>query len=392
MSNEVKKAYLSSFQSRYQKASKSEKSRLLTDFCTLMEYCSRKHASRVLSGALPGRAKRPGAQPKYTVDLIKPLKALWIGMERMCSKRMVAAMPDWLPHYKKRHPELTPEQEAKLLKISAATIDRLLRPVRAKKGLSSTQAPAGTWYRSVIPIQPKDWNVTKPGHMQGDTVAHCGDSLHGAFANTLTLTDIHSEWTENRATWTKGSSGIIEAIRELEKSLPFTIYSMKFDSGSEFMNYGVINYLSQTTVRAKPIQIVRSRPYKKDDNCYVEQKNLTHVRNLIGYDRIDVPECVEILNEIYRDYWNPLQNFFFPAIKLQRKTRIGSKLKKEYDDPRSPYQRLLGCADISDEAKRRLRERHESLDPFELQEGLQKKLKLLFETLRKQRSLLRNAA
>ena len=212
--------------------------------------------------------------------------------------------------------------------------------------------------------------------------------------NTLTLTDIHTSWTENRATWTKGSSEIIKALKEVEKSLPFTVFSIKFDSGSEFMNYGVISHLRSEgpNIRPKKIEILRSRPYKKDDNCYVEEKNLTHVRQLIGYDRLDAEECTDILNRIYRDYWNPLQNFFMPAMKLIRKERIGSRLKKTYDEPKTPYERVLESQVLSDENKAELRHHYESLDPFTLQERLERELKLLFETLRTKRSLLKLTA
>jgi hypothetical protein len=215
---------------------------------------------------------------------------------------------------------------------------------------------------------------------------------HGAFANTLTLTDVYSSWTENRATWGKGSTAVIEALEDIETALPFAIHTLKFDSGSEFMNYAMITSTRQTVTRPHPIRVVRSRPYKKDDNCYVEQENLTHMRELIGYDRIDVAECASALNEIYRDYWNPLANFFLPALKLLRKTRIGSHLKKEYDAPRTPYERVLECPDLSEQAKAILRARYERLDPFTLREALDRKLKLLFETLRRKSGSVRRAA
>jgi len=307
---------------------------------------------------------------------------------------MKKAIPGWLPHYQKRYPELTARQVELLLEMSSSTIDRLLKPVRTKRGISATRAPSGQWYKSVIPIQAKDWNVTTAGHLQGDTVAHCGDRLEGAFVNTLTVTDIHTSWTENRATWCKGASAIVEALKDIEKSLPFQVNSIKFDSGSEFMNYAVISHLRSegTGIRANKIEVLRSRPYKKDDNCYVEEKNLTHVRQLIGYDRIDAMECVEIMNRLYREYWNRLQNFFMPAMKLVRKVRIGSRLKKTYDEPKTPYERVLETLTNDDQKRVALQVQYEALDPFVLQESLERELKLLFETLRKKRSSLKHAA
>jgi|SRR3989344_5614738 len=393
MSQEATRQYLSNARPRYQNSNRKEKWRILTEFCLISGY-NRKHAIRLMNGKAQIRTRRSGPKPKYRLDLIRPLKELWFKMGQPCSKRMTKAIPGWLPHYRNRHPELTEPQAKLLLEMSRSTIDRLLKEVRAKRGLSATRCPSGQWYKSVIPIQAKDWNITKPGHMQGDTVAHCGDRLEGAFVNTLTLTDIHTSWTENRATWTKGSSEIIKALKEVEKSLPFTVFSIKFDSGSEFMNYGVISHLRSEgpNIRPKKIEILRSRPYKKDDNCYVEEKNLTHVRQLIGYDRLDAEECTDILNRIYRDYWNPLQNFFMPAMKLIRKERIGSRLKKTYDEPKTPYERVLESQVLSDENKAELRHHYESLDPFTLQERLERELKLLFETLRTKRSLLKLTA
>lgn len=393
MSQEATRQYLANARPRYQKANRKEKWRILTEFCLISGY-NRKHAIRLMNGKSQVRSNKSGPKRKYGMDLIRPLKELWLKMGQPCSKRLKRAIPRWLPHYQKRRPELTELQAQLLLEISRSSIDRLLKAVRAKRGISATRAPTGQWYKSVIPIQAKDWNITQTGHMQGDTVAHCGDRLEGAFVNSLTLTDIHTSWTENRATWTKGSSVIIEALKEIEKNLPFAIHSIKFDSGSEFMNYGVISHLRSygPNIRPKKIEVLRSRPYKKDDNCYVEEKNLTHVRQLIGYDRLDVPECAEILNRIYRDYWNPLQNFFLPAMKLMRKERIGSKLKKTYDEPRTPYERVLETLTDDDRKKAELKDRYELLDPLALQEELERELKLLFETLRKKRITLRLSA
>ena len=393
MSQEAARQYLANARPRYQQASKKEKWRILTEFCLITSY-SRTHAIRLMNRKAELRSHRSGPKPKYGPDLVKPLKELWLKMGQPCSKRLKPGISEWLPHYRKRNPKLTDDQVGLLLEISSSTIDRLLAPVRIKRGVSATRAPTGQWYKSVIPIQAKDWNVTKPGHLQGDTVAHCGDALEGAFANTLTLTDIHTSWTENAATWGKAAIVMIDALKAAEKALPFPVDSMKFDSGSEFMNYGVIAHLRSEGpgIRPKKIEVLRSRPYKKDDNCYVEEKNLTHVRQLIGYDRIDQKACVEIMNRLYREYWNPLQNFFLPAMKLVRKVRIGSRLKKTYDRPRTPYERVMESKEVSDEAKAALKARYEHLDPFDLQEGVERELKLLFQTLRNHRRSLGLAA
>lgn len=393
MSQEATRQYLAQARPRYQQAKRFEKWRILTEFCLISGYC-RKHAIRLMNGKAGLRNRGSGPKPKYGPDLIRPLKELWFRMGQPCSKRLKKAIPGWLPFYRKRRPQLSDVQAQLLLAMSPATIDRLLKAVRAKRGLSATRAPSGQWYKSVIPIQAHDWNVKAPGHFQGDTVAHCGNRLEGAFANTLTITDIHTSWTENRATWCKGAGAIVDALKSIEKDLPFAIISMKFDSGSEFMNYIVVSHLRSEGpgIRPKKIDLLRSRPYQKNDNCYVEEKNLTHVRHLIGYARIDEHACVEILNRIYRDYWNPLQNFFLPAMKLERKVRVGSKIKKTYDQPKTPFERVMETGALTEEKRAEWKSRLEALDPFALQEGLEKELKLLFETLKNSRRLLKLAA
>ena len=394
MSQEAARQYLTQARPRYQKASRREKWRILTEFCLVTGY-TRKHAIRLMNATGPAGGKRPGPARKYSLELIGPLKTLWMRMGQPCSKRLKSALPQWLPFYIARFPEkLSEEQAALLMRASPSTLDRLLKAVRAHRGICATRAPTGQWYKSVIPIQAKDWNVTAPGNLQGDTVAHCGNRLEGMFVNTLTLTDIHTSWTETRATWGKSAVAIIEALKDIEKSLPFGVNSMKFDSGTEFMNYGVISHLRSEGpgIRPKKIQVLRSRPYKKDDNCYVEQKNLTHVRQLIGYDRLDVQECTAILDTLYRDYWNPMMNYFLPAMKLVGKQRVGSKLKKTYDRPRTPYERVIESGALSEEEKAKLRERCSQLDPMALQEGLEKQMRLLFQTLRNRRRSLGFAA
>ena len=191
--------------------------------------------------------------------------------------------------------------------------------------------------------------------MQGDTVAHCDNSLSGYFVNFLTVTDLFSAWTENRALWCKPSGRVIEAMESIEGSLPFHLRGFKSDSGSEFMNYEVLAYFKENRPDV-PVHYTRSRPYKKDDNCYVEQKNFTHVRELFGYPRLDNIELVAMMNEIYEVYWGPLQNFFMPTQKLLRKTRIGARIKKEYEPAQAPYQRLMSSQAFSAQQKAALPE------------------------------------
>jgi hypothetical protein len=315
MSNEDTLIYLNRQRERYRElTSRKERSALVSEVCKFLNI-SRDHAIRCLNGKSQVRHTKPGPAYLYGPDLIVHLKRLYFLMRRPCSKRMHPAMALWMPSYERHVSDLKAEQRQKLLSMSPASIDRLLARTRQEHGLSTTHAPTTAWYKVHIPIRARDWNIKSPGHLQGDTVSHCGDSGAGFFASTLTLTDIDSEWTENRAFLTKSAARIKEALSEIEASLPFTLHSIKFDSGSEFMNFGVISFLRSTHCRSKPIELYRSRPYRKNDQCYVEQKNFTHVRDLFGYDRVESFEAVQLMNEIYRIYWNPLTNHFMPALK-----------------------------------------------------------------------------
>jgi hypothetical protein len=383
MSHELKREYLSCIRERYRNSSRGKKSVILDEFCSVCGY-ARKYAIAILNGRVEPGVNRPrGRQTKYTQDVVFHLVRLWRVLGEPGSTKLKAALPEWLGY----DPVLNPEQDrelcAKLLEISRPQMDRLLRPYRVgfQMGISGTRR-AARHVMAQIPLQPKDWNVTEPGQQaQADTVAHCGDRLAGQFANSLTLTDLDSAWTENRALWGKSSAEVISAMRQIEANLPFHLRGFKSDSGSEFMNYALFAYFRENRPDV-PVQVTRSRPYKKNDNCYVEQKNFTHVRELFGYARIDDPQLVVLMNEIYVQYWNPLQNYFMPTQKLLRKTRIGARIRKEYEPAKTPYQRLIDSPALKAEQKQVLQARKATLNPFHLQKDLQLKLKEFEEILR----------
>jgi hypothetical protein len=303
-----------------------------------------------------------------------------------------------MQRYRSRVSGVSDELANELLAMSPASIDRLLKPLRAARGACMTKAPKSSWYKTVVPVQPHDWNITAPGYAQADTVSHCGENGSGEFTSTLTVTDIDSHWTEMRATLSKQHRGIIRALRDIEKYLPFALNTLKFDSGSEFMNYEVVGFCQSygpSYGREKPIEVLRSRPYRKNDNCYVEQKNLTHVRQFVGYDRIEGRTATEILDDLYKNAWCPFLNFFMPTFKLIRKERVGSRIKKTYETPRTPYERLMASGALSQEQKANLQFQYERLDPFELKARIEEKLKLLFEAIRNEEKpgeLLKQAA
>jgi len=384
VSNEAITEYLNSIRVEYKKANRREKAAILrhAEFVTGL---SRKRIIRRLNSEKGLTPPKRGRKSYYTPDVLEHLKRLWFLMEQPCGKRLKVLIPRLLPKYRMRTPGLTEALEEQLLAMSPATIDRLLKIIRSQRGMSTTRIPTSQWYKTAIPVQPKDWNITAPGYAQADTVSHCGESGAGAFTSTLTVTDIDSHWTEMRATYTKHHTGIISAIQDIEKRLPFRLHTLKFDSGSEFMNYSVVNYcrgFGESYGRDKPIQVLRSRPYRKNDNCYVEQKNLTHVRQFVGYDRIESQEATRALNTLYRDYWCPFLNFFMPTFKLIQKERMGSKIRKRYETPKTPYERLMESSSLSIEQKQKLQAQYEGLDPFELKLQIEKNLKLLFQIIR----------
>jgi hypothetical protein len=298
----------------------------------------------------------------------------------MCSKKLKAAIPLWLPHYETVYKALTPTAQAQLLSISAATIDRLLKPVRvvhARRGLGGTRP--GSLLKNQIPIRTHFWDVTQPGFMEADTVAHCGNSLAGSFIWSLTMTDILTSWTESRATWDKGAQGVLAQIQDIEGQLPFALQGFDCDNGSEFLNYHLVRYF---TDHPSLTSFTRSRPYKKNDNAHVEQKNWSHVRQLFGYDRLEAKQLLPLMNDLYAHEWSLYQNHFCPSMKLQEKRRINSKYVKKYDAPQTPYQRVLTSDQITDQAKERLKAVHHSLNPFILKKTIEKKLRVIFKQVK----------
>lgn len=372
--------YLKHQRSRYLRGNRAVKKQILDEFCNVHGY-HRKSATRLLNQPpIPDKKrKNPGKNKQYEPEiLLDPLKKLWLSTDQMCGKRLKQALPLWLAHYEKHFDKLPEPVYMQLLTMSAATIDRLLKPIKTRygKGLSGTKP--GSLLKTQIPIKTDQWDIKKVGFMEADTVAHCGTSLIGDFVWSLTLTDIASGWTENRATWNKGSAGVIEQIKHIELSLPFPILGFDSDNGSEFLNHHLLRYFTERP-NQQAVQFTRSRPYKKNDNAHVEQKNWTHVRQLFGYHRFENIKIVALMNDLYTNELSLLSNFFYPCIKLTNKVRIKSSIKKTYDIPQTPYQRLMASTCLTQERKDALEEKFNTLDPFLLQKIIQSKLKSIFK-------------
>ena len=381
MTKQEKRTYFEAIQARYRRVKKSSKTTILNEFCEVCGY-SRKYALRLLNAPRFKRkriARKSGPVSRYdTPELVTALRSIWMASDQLCSKRLREALPLWLPHYAF---DKLPEDAYALLKvISAATIDRLLKPVRAeykRKGLSGTKP--GTLLKKHIPIQAGVWNVTEPGFMEADTVAHCGDSLAGDFVWSLTMTDICSGWTECRATWNKGAHGVIVQIKAIQRALPFGIKGFDSDNGTEFLNWHLVNYFKNGK---QPVQFTRSRPYHSNDNAHVEQKNWSCVRQLFGYDRFADPRLVKLMNDLYANEFSLLTNYFYPTLKLKSKSRLGNKWVKKYDLPVTPAQRLIDHPEVSDIVKEKLSGKIKTLNPFLLQKQIQRKLKAIFKLVR----------
>jgi hypothetical protein len=304
------------------------------------------------------------------------LKRFWFAAEQPCSKRLKALIPDWLTFYVQEYGPIEEDVRKKLLTLSSASIDRLLKPIRIKlahKGRSGTKP--GSLIKQHIPIQVEHWDNKMPGFMETDTVALCGQSLAGDFVWCITMTDMSSCWTECRATWNKGSAGVLEQLKNIEICLPFPILGFDSDNGSEFLNWHLVRYYQD---REKPVQFSRSRPYQKNDNAHVEQKNWSHIRQLFGYERFSKESLVPLMNDLLANEYSLLKNHFLPNTKLISKERINSKIKKKHDNPRTPYQRLMESEFVPNDIKLRLKERHDQLNPFHLKQCIETKLKKIF--------------
>lgn len=373
--HELIKDHIKRIEDRYRDSDRRGKKRILDEFCDTWGIV-RKYAIRLLGGKSVPSGKKAGRPSRYSGQLVQHLTVLWTSMERIHPARMKAALPLWLPFY--RAPEFDPKLKAEILAMSASTIARFLKRGRKTlKGLSATRK--AKFFKYKIPLHVFTGTIINAGHVATDTVAHCGDSLSGEFANSLTVTDRLTTWTENRALFSKKEPEMEKALGSIERDLPFRLLSIQSDCGTEFLNYRMMKYLQN---RPAPVIMTRSRPYHKNDNAHVEQKNNTHVRAVFGYDRIEQHQLIELMNEIYRDYWNPLNNFFLPSMKLKEKERNGARITKRYEAPLTPYQRLMAAPNVAEEKKAELKKRFDLLNPFELKLGLEKKLELFFSLLR----------
>ncbi len=377
MSQRAKMELVTNWRPKYQRVGRRYKSKILDEFCCLTGH-DRKHAIKLMRGKTGIRRNAPGRKKLYGKEVIEPLRDIWALAEYPCSKLLAAMLPEWLGYYEEKESLGNDDVRRKILNISPSQIDRLLKPYRVKRSRWQRRGcKPGSLLRQQIPIRTGPWDAqTKPGYMEMDTVAHCGESMAGSFVWSLTATDIRTGWTCLRSVWNCGQHGITERIREIEQVLPFPWLGADCDNGHEFLNKYVRDYFRQ---RPRPIEFTRSRAYHKNDNAHVEQKNWTHVRLWFGYHRLENCKVVALMNELYTsDAWRLYHNFFLPSVKLIEKKRVASKTVKRYDKPKTPYQRVLESPDVSAHVKHAFKEQYVTANPFQFRKTIEQKLKEIF--------------
>ena len=379
MSQKSKSELLEVVRPRYLKASKVEKQKILDEFTSATGY-HRKYAIRVLKNQVQKHLNRKtkGYQAIYCGEVVQALEQIWEIYGHICSKRLQPFLPEAIRVLERcSEIEFSKDTKELLLKISSASIDRCLRSIRIKSphGLSTTKP--GSLLKNLIPVCTfTEWGEEQPGFMEIDLVAHCGNTTEGQYLNTLTCTDVCTGWTDVTALLHRSQQVVSEAIHRMRQRLPFALLGIDSDNGGEFINDLLYRYCLN-----EKITFTRSRPYQKNDQAHVEQKNWSVVRHTVGYDRWETEQELVLLESIYHDLRLYI-NFFQPSLKLIAKERIGNKTIKRYDTAKTPYQRVLERIEISLEAKARLMNFYVQLNPAELRRRIDQKSAQLWKISR----------
>lgn len=378
MSQGSKRELVEAIYPRYLKAKRGGKAQILDEFVAATGY-HRKYAIRLLKhGPRPKGRKKVGRRKVYQGEVVAALEGIWEICGRICSKRLKPFLPEIIGVLE-RHQEvsLSAEVKALLLSMSRATIDRCLKGARYEKqhGLSTTKP--GSLLKSAIAVRTwADWDDARPGFVEMDLVAHCGDTTEGIYLNTLTATDIATGWTECLAMPNKTQTAVSQSIIELRQRLPFALLGIDSDNGSEFINDTLYRYCL-----TEQITFTRSRPYKKNDQAHVEQKNWSVVRHTIGYDRLETEIDLSLLRAIYADL-RLYVNFFQPVLKLVGKMQVDGKTVKQYDQATTPYRRILASDRVPFEVKARLTNLYVQLNPVTLRLSIDVNVARLWKIVR----------
>ncbi len=385
MGLKAKWEYFRAIYERYRQANRNTKQAILSEFCLNTRY-HRKYAIRLLNGPAPGKRSRGAGHARrrgcsYGPQTLSILAAVWEAAGYPWSVRLKALLPLWMPWIRKRF-GMSPAIEQQLLRISARQIDRRLRAKKTqhKRRMYGRTKP-GLLLKHHIPVKTDSWDVDRPGFTEIDLVSHSGNSAEGEFGHTLNVTDIHTSWTESRAVLGKGQTAVLAALDQVQSVLPFRLLGVDSDNGSEFINWHL-----QAWCERRGIQLTRGRPYKKDDNAHVEQKNWTHVRKLLGWDRYDSAEAVEAINDLYRNELRLWLNLYLPSVQLVKKVRVGSKLRRVYDAPQTPLERVARSAQADAAQVAALQQLRQNLNPFQLAKTIDRKLERIYRLANRRRS------
>jgi len=379
MSQSSKRELVAAIRPRYLKANKAGKEQILNELIATTGY-HRKSAIRVLKhGPKPKGLKKPGRQKIYHGEVVQVLEQIWEICGRICSKRLQPFLPEIVTILERHHELcLSPEIKPLLLSMSRSTIDRCLKKARftsTQRGLSTTKP--GALLKQAIPIRTfTPWEEERPGFLEIDLVAHCGSTTEGTYLNTLTSTDLATGWTECLALANKTQVAVSRAIAQLRLDLPFPLLGLDSDNGTEFINETLLRYC-----QSEQITFTRSRPYKKNDQAHVEQKNWSVVRHTVGYDRLETEEELALLRSIYADLRLYI-NFFQPVLKLIGKERIDGKTVRTYDRAATPYRRVLALDTLPLDVKARLTAQYVQLNPVTLRARIDAKVAQLWKIVR----------
>ncbi|HEX2980961.1 MAG TPA: transposase family protein [Anaerolineaceae bacterium] len=374
-----KREMIAAIRPRYLKASKAGKAHILDELIATTGY-HRKYAIRVLKqGPQPKGRRKPGRHKVYHGEVVGVLERIWEICGRICSKRLHPFLPEMVSVLERcGELSLLPETRALLLGMSRATMDRCLQKARfrpAQHGRSTTKP--GSLLKQAIPVRTfTPWEEERPGFLEIDLVAHCGNTTEGTYLNTLTATDLATGWTECLALATKSQTAVSQAIQGLRQQLPFALLGLDSDNGSEFINDTLLRYC-----QAEQITFTRSRPYQKNDQAHVEQKNWSVVRHTLGYDRLETAEELALLRSIYTDLRLYI-NFFQPVLKLIGKARVDGHMVRTYDQAQTPYRRVLALETIPVEVKAHLMAQYVQLNPVTLRTSIDAKVAQLWKILR----------
>lgn len=376
MTNMTKKELARVTRARYRLASKSVKTFMLNEFCGNTEY-HRKYAIQLFNHEPKKNKDRAGRSKKYKAELFADIIIpIWELLDYPCGTRLQPELINMAEAMARVNEiKLSDDIRDQLKLISEKTLDRRLAKeiVIRKLNRSRGMTRHGTLLKSSIPIRLTEWNRQELGFGEMDTVAHNGGDPSGEFIYSLDLVEIYSGWSEQYAVMGKGERGIIPAIDDIKNGLPFKLTGVDSDGGSEFINWHLVRYCEKNN-----LYFTRSRPYMKNDNAYVEQKNNTHIRKLLGYERFDNLGQLELINDLYRNEWRLFSNFFRPVMKIERKEKVNNSLcHKVYDTAKTPYQRIMESGQISEEQKTKLRELYLSLNPVQLKKNIDEKVKII---------------